>query len=218
MVFLLVNRQFLVRILSLTIMILLLLSAWLDKVHKALPSHLHVLPNPSQLFHKVHFIFPFLNIGADIVGVPFSKRIFSPASIGALIGILVAIIVMFIPLDKENPAIQRCAGVLIIMATLWISEAVPLSITALLPVVLFPILDILGGPAVASQYFNDGMFMTLLLISDFLILGWFLDVFGYGEVESPYAYCPGYYATLLGTSCYVIRYYVYCRRIIYFCK
>lgn len=63
---------------------------------------------------------------------------------------------MFIPLDKENVSIQRCAGVLIIMATLWISEAIPLSVTALLPVVLFPVLNILGGKVVATQYFNDG--------------------------------------------------------------
>ena len=71
--------------------------------------------------------------GAEIHGIPFKKRLTSPASIGAFIGILIAIIVMFIPLDPDNPSVQRCAGVLIIMATLWISEAIPLSITALPP-------------------------------------------------------------------------------------
>ena len=52
------------------------------------------------------------------VGIPFIKRLTSPAAIGALIGTLLAIIVMFIPLDPENKLIQRCAGVLIIMGTL----------------------------------------------------------------------------------------------------
>lgn len=51
------------------------------------------------------------------VGIPFIKRLTSPAAIGALIGTLIAIIIMFIPLDPENKLIQRCAGVLIIMGT-----------------------------------------------------------------------------------------------------
>ena len=49
------------------------------------------------------------------VGIPFKKRLTSPSSIGAFIGILVSIIVMCIPLDRENPSIQRCMGVLLIM-------------------------------------------------------------------------------------------------------
>lgn len=51
------------------------------------------------------------------VGIPFYKRLTSPAAIGAFIGTLIAIIIMFIPLDKDNNLIQRCAGVLIIMGT-----------------------------------------------------------------------------------------------------
>lgn len=164
------------------------------------------------------FSFPILSLGADIVGVPFSKRILSPASIGAFIGIIIAILVMFIPLDKENPAVQRCAGVLIIMATLWISEAVPLSVTALLPVVLFPVLDVLKGKEVATQYFNDGTLPSTLSPSYLLILGRFPHVVSYGEMESSYAYCLGNHAVLLGSPSYAFRYYVHCCCIIYFCK
>ena len=162
---------------------------------------------------------PFLSIGAEIKGIPFSKRLTSPAAIGAFIGILIAIIVMFMPLDPNNTSVQRCAGVLIIMATLWISEAIPLSITALLPVVLFPLLDIMGGKVVASQYFNDGTNYHSMVISSYLlILGWFLNVFSYGEMESSYAYCISYHALFLCSSSYAIRYYVYCSCSFYFCK
>ncbi|KAK8792394.1 hypothetical protein WA588_004892, partial [Blastocystis sp. NMH] len=93
------------------------------------------------------------------VGIPFKKRLTSPSAIGAFIGILISIIVMFIPLDKENPSIQRCMGVLLIMATLWISEAVPLSVTSLLPVVLFPVLNVMSATEVSQQYFNNVIFM-----------------------------------------------------------
>ncbi|KNB41403.1 sodium:dicarboxylate symporter [Blastocystis sp. subtype 4] len=93
------------------------------------------------------------------VGIPFKKRITSPSSLGAIIGIIVSIIVMCIPLDKDNVAIQRCMGVLLIMATLWISEAIPLSVTSLLPVVLFPALNIMSAETVSSQYFNNVIFM-----------------------------------------------------------
>lgn len=42
------------------------------------------------------------------------------------------------------------------IATFWISEVVPLSVTALFPLVLFPLLNIAKAKDVATQYFNDG--------------------------------------------------------------
>lgn len=125
---------------------------------------------------------------------------------------------MCIPLDPKNTAVQRCAGVLIIMATLWISEAIPLSITALLPVVLFPLLDIMGGKVVASQYFNDGTIYHSMIISSYLlILGWFLNVISYGEMEPSYAYSLSNHALFLCSSSYAIWYHVYCSCSFYLC-
>ncbi|KAK8823370.1 hypothetical protein WA577_002291, partial [Blastocystis sp. JDR] len=111
------------------------------------------------------------------VGIPFIKRLTSPAAIGALIGTLLAIIVMFIPLDPENKLIQRCAGVLIIMATFWISEVVPLSVTALFPLVLFPLLNIAKAKDVATQYFNDVIFLFFAgFLMSLAMEKWHLDM------------------------------------------
>lgn len=81
--------------------------------------------------------------------------------IGAIIGIALAIVVMFIPVVPDNPKVQRTLGVLILMATCWISEIIPLSITALFPVVLFPFLGVLSASVVSQQYFNNTIFMFL---------------------------------------------------------
>ena len=46
----------------------------------------------------------------------------------------------------------QCAYVLVGMALLWVTEAVPIPVTALVPVVLFPALGILTASEVASSY------------------------------------------------------------------
>jgi di/tricarboxylate transporter len=47
-----------------------------------------------------------------------------------------------------------CAYALGIMATYWVTEALPLAVTALLPFVLFPLLGLLGGKQIAATYIS----------------------------------------------------------------
>lgn len=47
------------------------------------------------------------------------------------------------------------------MAVWWITEAIPLAATALLPVVLFPLLGVMPGKVAAGQYFNSLIFLFL---------------------------------------------------------
>ncbi|KAK8797306.1 hypothetical protein WA158_004514 [Blastocystis sp. Blastoise] len=75
-----------------------------------------------------------------------------------IIGILCAIALLFIPLT-ENVSVQRCAAVLVLMAIFWVTEMLPLAVTALFPVVFFPFLSVLKNDEVASQYFNNTIFM-----------------------------------------------------------
>ncbi|KAM4573433.1 solute carrier family 13 member 1 [Odontesthes bonariensis] len=48
-----------------------------------------------------------------------------------------------------------CAFVLLLMAVYWVTEVIPLSMTAMLPAILFPIFGIMESSNVAKEYFKD---------------------------------------------------------------
>ncbi|XP_048078203.1 Na(+)/dicarboxylate cotransporter 3 isoform X4 [Ursus arctos] len=59
------------------------------------------------------------------------------------------------------PKEGRCLFVILLMAVYWCTEALPLSVTALLPIILFPFLGILPSSKVCPQYFLDTNFLFL---------------------------------------------------------
>jgi len=83
-------------------------------------------------------------------------------SAGLLAGPLLAIaFLLFFDLDPAHPEITRTAAVAILMAVWWITEAIPLAVTSLIPVVLFPALGIMSGKVVAPIYFNHIIFLFI---------------------------------------------------------
>jgi sodium-dependent dicarboxylate transporter 2/3/5 len=64
------------------------------------------------------------------------------------------------PLGVPEPA-WRVAAVTLLMATWWVTEAVPLAATALLPLVLFPLLGIVTIDAAAAPYANPVIFLFM---------------------------------------------------------
>lgn len=70
-------------------------------------------------------------------------------------------LLLFADLSPGRPEITRMAAVAVLMAGWWITEAVPIPVTALLPVALFPLLGILDGKVTASLYFNDTIFLFI---------------------------------------------------------
>jgi sodium-dependent dicarboxylate transporter 2/3/5 len=61
------------------------------------------------------------------------------------------LMLLFVDLDPANPLVTRMAAVVLLMAIWWITEAIPIPATALVPLVLFPLLGIMrGGVADAS--------------------------------------------------------------------
>ncbi len=75
--------------------------------------------------------------------------------------VLFLYLVFFVRLDPDNPAITYTLAVALLMALWWVTEIIPLAVTSLLPIVLFPILGIMNGKVVASNYFNDIIFLFL---------------------------------------------------------
>uniref|UniRef100_A0A8C6WUR5 Solute carrier family 13 member 3 n=1 Tax=Neogobius melanostomus TaxID=47308 RepID=A0A8C6WUR5_9GOBI len=55
----------------------------------------------------------------------------------------------------------RCLYVVVLMATYWCTEALPLAVTAMLPVCLFPTLGLLPSKKVCPQYFLETNFLFL---------------------------------------------------------
>ena len=71
--------------------------------------------------------------------------------IGLALGPLVFLfMLLFVELDPANPLVTRMAAVILLMAIWWITEAIPLAATALLPIVLFPLLGIMHGREVSA--------------------------------------------------------------------
>ncbi len=64
-------------------------------------------------------------------------------------------------LKPGSPAVTATAAIAIWMAIWWISEAVPLAVTALLPIALFPLLGIMDGKAVSGAYVNHIIFLFI---------------------------------------------------------
>uniref|UniRef100_A0A4W3J7Z4 Solute carrier family 13 member 3 n=1 Tax=Callorhinchus milii TaxID=7868 RepID=A0A4W3J7Z4_CALMI len=67
-----------------------------------------------------------------------------------LMPVLLLPIIFFLPL-KEG----RCLYVILLMATYWCTEALPIAVTSLLPICLFPFLGVLPSAKVSPQYFVD---------------------------------------------------------------
>ncbi len=71
-------------------------------------------------------------------------------------------LVLFLPPpDGLELAAWRVAAVAALMATLWLTEAIPISATALLPLVLFPTLGVAPIDDVASPYADPLIFLFL---------------------------------------------------------
>jgi len=70
-------------------------------------------------------------------------------------------IILFADLDPGNSKVTTMFAIAFLMAAWWITEPVPLAITALLPVALFPLLGVVDGKTVSALYFNHVIFLFI---------------------------------------------------------
>ncbi|MFI7582873.1 SLC13 family permease [Kocuria sp. M1N1S27] len=78
------------------------------------------------------------------------------------LGVLLALVVWFLLGGADISADARVvAGVATLMAVWWMTESMPLSVTSLLPIVLFPVLTALEVSEVTAPYANPIVFLFL---------------------------------------------------------
>jgi len=87
--------------------------------------------------------------------------------IGLVLGPLLFIVLLVLPVPQNmSPAAWSVGAVALLMATWWITEAIPIAATALLPIVLFPFLDVMSTSSTTSAYANH---LIYLFMGGFLI-------------------------------------------------
>ncbi|MBK6681311.1 MAG: anion permease [Ignavibacteriales bacterium] len=78
---------------------------------------------------------------------------------GLFLGILAFI--LFISLSSMPHEAKFCAAIAILMSIWWVTEAVPLAVTSLVPLVLFPLSGVISGKDAAAAYTNSTIFLFL---------------------------------------------------------
>lgn len=102
-----------------------------------------------------HSVAPGMRAPAEDPRVIMRKRI------GLAAGVLLAVAVYFLlPADLEQAG-RTTAAIAALMAVWWMTEAVPLAVTALLPLVLFPVLNVAPIDDVAPPYANPIIFLFM---------------------------------------------------------
>ncbi len=87
-------------------------------------------------------------------------------AIGLVVGGAAFLLLLLFPVDPGNAPASRLAAVAVLMAVWWVTDAIPLFATALLPLALYPVLGILPGSETAPVYFNSTI---LLFLGGFMI-------------------------------------------------
>ncbi len=87
--------------------------------------------------------------------------------VGLYLGLLLFVLsYFFYDPEPSNPLLGKMLSVVVLMATWWVTEAIPLAITSLLPLVLFPLFKINNPETTAGAYMNS---IILLYIGGFLV-------------------------------------------------
>lgn len=82
--------------------------------------------------------------------------------IGLFLGPLLFILMLVIPAPADMaPVAQKMAAVALLMATWWMTEAIPIPATSLLPIALFPLLGIMHTKSAAAPYASHLIFLFM---------------------------------------------------------
>ena len=84
-------------------------------------------------------------------------------TLGRIIGILAFLIIVFYPVDPSAFPVEAkyAAAVTALMVVWWITEAIPIQATALVPIVLFPLLGVLTPAQACGAYGDKVIFLFM---------------------------------------------------------
>jgi len=78
-----------------------------------------------------------------------------------LAGLLLFLIILFMPLPEGmTESGRRLLAIVGLMGVWWMGEATSITVTALLPLVLFPLFGVMSSKEVASKYINHLIFLS----------------------------------------------------------
>jgi len=84
------------------------------------------------------------------------------AKIGLFLGPAILILALVLPAPEGlSPVAMRCAGVVLLMVIWWITEALPIPATSLIPLAAYPLLEITDMPKVAVNYADPNIFLFM---------------------------------------------------------
>ena len=90
------------------------------------------------------------------------RMLTSRSDTGLVLGPVIFLVLLLLPLsDGVPPAAMHVAAITALMATWWITEAIPIPATSLLPVVLFPLMDVMDGSKVTQAYGNHLVYLFM---------------------------------------------------------
>jgi len=93
--------------------------------------------------------------------ISFIRALRSLQVAGLGIGVLVFLLTLAAAPFTPTPEAQKVAAVTLLMAIWWVTEATPLAVTALVPLVLFPLLGVTTMTGAAAPYADPVIFLFL---------------------------------------------------------
>ena len=88
-------------------------------------------------------------------------------TIGLIVGLAFFFLMLVLPVPNGlTPLAMRAGAITLLMAGWWMTEAIPISATALIPLALFPLLNVIDAKTVATNYGHN---YVLMLIAGFFI-------------------------------------------------
>jgi sodium-dependent dicarboxylate transporter 2/3/5 len=90
-----------------------------------------------------------------------SETGYRTAKLGFFLGPSLFAVLVLLPYAPQNIAAGRVAAITTWMAVWWVTEAIPIPATALLPIALYPLLGVMSSQAAATPYANHLIYLFM---------------------------------------------------------